>query len=90
MRWKGALLQRTTEPDHEQVLPVIRSRFGNLLRQRKKGGGRKDAEEAFVAEGEEKSGGKRYSSSGANSRGKGRGCRGRGGRRDHRDDEEEE
>ena len=38
------------QPDREQVLMAIRSRYENLQRQRKKGGGRKDAGHAFVAD----------------------------------------
>ena len=51
------------EPDQEQVLMAIRSRYENLQRQRKKGGGRKDAGHAFVADAGGRHGGKNYSSS---------------------------
>ena len=71
--------------DREQVLMAIRSRFENLQRQRKKGGGRKDAGHAFVADAGGRLGGKYYSSSSARGRGKGREGRGRRGRGKHND-----
>ena len=67
---------------------AIRSRLENLQRQRKKGGGRKDAGHAFGADAGGRFGGKYYSSSSARGRGKGREGRGRGGRRNHKDEEE--
>ena len=60
---------------------AIRSQYGNLQRQRKKGGGREDAGHASVADAGERHGGKHYSSSSTRGRGKGREGRGRGGRR---------
>ena len=74
------------QPDREQILLVVRSRFKNLQRQRKKGGRRKDAGQAFVADAEGSLGGKRCSSPSARGRGKRRG----GGYRNHKDEEEEE
>ena len=68
---------------------AIRSRFENLQRQRKKGGGRKDAGHAFVADAGGRHGGKYYSSSSARGRGKGRKGRSRGGRRKHNDEEDD-
>ena len=65
-------------------------RFENLQRQRKKGGGRKDAGHAFVADAGCRLGGKSYSSSSARGRVKGKEGRGRGGRRNHKDGEEEQ
>ena len=78
------------QPDREQVLIAIRSRFENLQRQRKKGGGRKDAGHAFVDDAGGRLGGKQYSLSSARGRGKEREGHGRGGRRNHKDGEEEE
>ena len=77
------------QPDREQVLMTIRSRFENLQRQRKKGEARKDAEHAFVADTGGRLGGK-HSASSARGRGKRREGRGRGGRRNHKDGEKEE
>ena len=74
------------QPDREQVLMAIRSRYENLQRQRKKGGGRKDAGHAFVADAGGRHGGN-YSSSSTRGRGKGREGRGRGGRRKSYDGE---
>ena len=67
---------------------AIRPRFENLQRQRKKGGGRKDAGHAFVADAGGRLSGKYYSSS--RGRGKGREGRGRGGRRKHNDGEDDQ
>ena len=78
------------QPDREQVLLAIHSRFENLQRQRKKGGGRKDAGQAFVADAEGSLGGKRCSSPSARGRGKRRGGCSRGGYRNHKYEEEEE
>ena len=58
------------QPDREQVLMAIRSRYENFQRQRKKGGGRKDAGNAFVADAGGRHGGKNHSSSSARGRGK--------------------
>ena len=69
---------------------AIRSRFENLQRQRKKGGGRKDAGHAFVADAGGRLGGIYYSSSSAQGRGKGRDSRGWGGRRNYKDGQEEQ
>jgi hypothetical protein len=73
------------QPDREQVLMAIRSRYENLQRQRKKGGGRKDAGHAFVADAGGRHGGK---NSPPSARGRGKG-RGRGGRR-KRDGEDDQ
>ena len=73
------------QPDREQVLMAIRSRYENLQRQRKKGGGRKDAGHAFVADAGARHGGK---NSPPSARGRGKG-RGRGGRR-KRDGEDDQ
>ena len=78
------------QPDREHVLMAIRSRFENLKRQRKKGIGRKGARNAFVASAGGRLGGKHYSSSSARGRGKGRESHRRGGRRSHKDGEEEQ
>ena len=78
------------QPKRKQILLAIRSRFENLQRQRKKGGGRKDAGQAFVADAEGSLGGKRCSSPSARGRGKRRGGCSRGGYRNHKDEEEEE
>ena len=78
------------QPDREQVLMAIRSRYENLQRQRKKGGGRKDAGHAFVADAGGRHGGKKYSSSSTRGRGKGRDSRGRGGRRNPNDGEDDQ
>ena len=51
------------QPDTKQVLMAIRSRYENLERQRKKGGGRKDAGHAFVADAGGRHGGNNCSSS---------------------------
>ena len=75
------------QPDREQVLMAIRSRYEDLQRQRKEGGGRKDAGLAFVADAGGRHGGKNYSSSSTRGRGKGREGRGRGGRR-RKDDQQ--
>ena len=77
------------QPDREQVLRAVCSRFEILQRQGKKGGGRKDAGHAYVADAGGWLGGKHCSSSSARGR-KGREGRGRGGRRNHKDGEEEE
>ena len=69
---------------------AVHSRFENLQRQRKKGGGRKDAGHAFVADAGGRYGGKNYSSSIARGRGKGREGRGRGGRRKPIDEEDDQ
>ena len=69
---------------------VIRSRYENFQRQRKKGGGRKDAGHAFVADAGGRHGGKSYSSSSVRGRGKGREGRGRGGRREPNDGEDDQ
>ena len=69
---------------------AVRSRFENLQRQRKKGGRRKDAGHAFVADAGGRLSGKRYSSSSARGRGKRQGGRSRGGRRNHKDGEDRE
>ena len=68
---------------------VIRSRFENPQRQRKKGGGRKDAGHDLVADAGGRLGGKCYSSSSARGREKGREGRGRGGRRKLNDGEDD-
>ena len=60
------------QPDREQVLMAVCSRFEDLQRQRKKGGGRKDAGHAFVTDAGGRHGGKNYSSSSARGRGNGR------------------
>ena len=78
------------QPDREQVLMVIRSRYENLQRQRKKSGGRKDAGHAFVADAGGRHGGKSYSSFSTRGRGKGREGRGRGGRRKPNDGEDDQ
>ena len=75
------------QPDREQVLMAIRSRYESLQRQRRKGGGRKDAGHAFVANAGGRHGGKNHSSSSIRGRGKGREGRGRGGRRKPNDGE---
>ena len=77
------------QPDREQVLMAIRSRYENFQRQRKKGGGRKDAGNAFVADAGGRHGGKNHSSSSARGRGKGREGRGRGGRTKPNDGEDD-
>ena len=77
------------QPDREQVLMAGRSRYENLQRQRKKGGGRKDAGYAFVADAGGRYGGKNSSSS-TRGRGKGREGRGRGGRRKPNDGEDDQ
>ena len=69
---------------------AIRSRFENLQRQRMKGEMRKDVGFAFEADTGERLGGKHYSSSIARGRGKEREGRGRGGRRNFNDLEEEQ
>ena len=73
------------QPDREPVPMAIHSRSENLQRQRKKGGERKDAVHAFVADAGGRLGRKHCFSSSARSRGKGREGRGRGGRRSHKD-----
>ena len=78
------------QPDREQVLMAICSQFENLQRQRKKGGERKDAGHAFVADTGAGHGGKNYSSSSARGRGKGREGRGRRGRRNPIDGEDDQ
>lgn len=71
--------------DRKQVLLAIRSRYENLQRERGKGGGRKDAGRAVMADAGGRSDGKRYSPLGARGHGKGRGDNGRGGRRNNGD-----
>ena len=72
------------QADRKQVLLAIRSQFENLQCQRKKGGGMKDAGDAFGADAEGRPGGERYSSSDARGLRKGRrGCD-RGGHRNHK------
>ena len=78
------------QPDREQVLMAIRSRYENLQRQRKKGGGRKDAGHAFVADAGGRHSGESYSSFSTRGRGKGREGRGRGGRRKPNDGEDDQ
>ena len=78
------------QPDKEQVFMATRFRFENLQRQRKKGGGRKDAGYAFVADAGGRLGGKHYSSPSAQGRVKGRVGRGWRGRRNHKDGDEEQ
>ena len=51
------------QPDREQILMTVLSRFENLQRQRKKGGGGEDAGHAFVVDAGGRLGGKHYSSS---------------------------
>ena len=69
---------------------AIRSQYENLQRQRKKGGGRKDAGHAFVADAGGRHGGMNYSSSSTRGREKGREGRGRGGRRKSYDGEDDQ
>ena len=69
---------------------AIRSRLENLQRQRKKGRERKYAGHAFVADAGRRNGGKYYSSSSAQGRGKEREGRGRGGRRKYNDGEDDQ
>ena len=76
------------QPDREQVPMAIRSRYENLQRQRKKGGGKKDAGHTFVADAGGRHGGKNYPLSSTRGRGKRRECRGRGRRRKSNDGED--
>ena len=78
------------QPDREQVLMAIRSRYENLQRQRKKGGGRKGAGHVFVADAGGRHGEKNDSSSSARGWGKGREGRGQGGRRKPNDGEDDQ
>ena len=65
--------------DRDQVLLMIRTRYDNLQRKRNKGGGRRDAGHAFIADaGSSGKPGGRSTSRGARNRG-GRGRGGRGG-----------
>ena len=66
--------------DRDQVLLMIRTRYDNIQRQRNKGGGRRDAGHAFIADaGSSGKPGGRSTPRGARSR-EGRGKGGRGGR----------
>ena len=69
---------------------TIRSRFGNLQHQRNKGGERKDAGHAFVAYAGGRLGGKHYSPTSTQGHGKGRRGYGRGGRKNHDNEEGKE
>ena len=72
------------QPNREQILRAIPSRYEHFQHERKRGGARKDVGYAFVADAD---GGKQNSTSGTRHRAKGRGRRGRGEHKNHEEGE---